>query len=193
MTGRISRAFALMLVLVATPALAGIEEHSPDPSPEMNLLDGYNMGRSFEGLNIRDPNDSGAEEQAPVAVSYAKDVMVPDVATDMQLQWMFARMGILYGAAPTLPAPEGMAHTPPTQVRRDRRGAEAVDLTRPLAEDPESAPLETTSAPLASDEQDEEAAAGCSVAATGPSSGAALVLLLTWVALRPRRREPLAH
>lgn len=177
---RFGRAATVALLLFSLPAQAGIEEHSPEPSPDMDLYGGFTRVKSFEGLNLGTSDDAG---ESGTQRAFPKDALVPAVATDLQLQWMFAHVGILFEPGPLLPATDDMAHTPPPHVRPERRGDEAMTLDRPSAESDQPADLATAASALTA--ADEAQAAGCATSSR-PARGLSVLLLVTLVAMRRR-------
>ncbi|GMV43392.1 MAG: hypothetical protein AMXMBFR64_51080 [Myxococcales bacterium] len=182
MIARFGRAAAVALLLVSVPALAGIEEHSPEPNPDMDLYGGFTRVKSFEGLNFGKSDDAG---NGGAQRGFPKDALVPAVATDLQLQWMFAHVGILFEPGSLLPATDDMAHTPPPHVRPERRGDEAITLDRPSAESDQPADLATAASALTESDEAGAQAAGCATSPT-PARGLSALLFATLVAMRRR-------
>lgn len=170
-----------LTALLAAPAWAGIEEHSPEPSPDSELYSGFVMGRSLEGLQIHEDD----EEPAPATTVKAWDtsVVAPAVDAELQMQWMFAQVGVLYE-----PHHEPSMGQVPHQLPTDDRPDEVREPGRQPESDHPDPTLDSASGALGADD---EAAAGCSSTGALPSAPHAFGvagLLLAFAALTRIRR-----
>lgn len=177
---------ALAALFIAPPAWAGIEEHSPDPTPESNLYDGFVMGRSLEGVKLHEGAEEDTEETTTVT-AFDVTATAPDAMTELQMQWMFAQVGILYEPLQETAA-GGMAHTPHNLPANNRPHEVAREPGRQPSADPADPSLDSAEGALASDD-DPQQDVGCT--STSPTTSAWALLLLAAAALvRSRRYAP---
>ena len=164
---RIALSLALLLS-TAGVALAGIEEHSPDPEPGVNSLDGIIMGRSMEGVEKKKPTTRGNDEPVgAITPIYDETARSLSFRHEMMLKWELARYGVEYLSTTEVAAAAYDAPAWDTTAREPdpRRHPTAADKHKQERGEAESCDYDETSSPLLQD----EASSGCSASGAGPA------------------------